>query len=174
MGSDNNYTTMKAILITGMSGTGKSTVILDLQARGYKAIDLDNDPFSIWVDAEEDPAYPDNEVRPGKDWVWDEERVRELLATRDTELLFVSGCASNMSKFYSSFAHVVLLTAPASTIVERLQTREGNIYGRSPEELERVLRLQQTIEPLLREKADLEIDTSTPHPSTAESILRHI
>src|SRR5262249_26948921 len=103
---------MKTILITGMSGTGKSTVILDLQSRGYKAVDLDCDPFSVWIDAEEDPAYPDNEVAPGKDWVWHEGRVRELLAAQDTELLFVSGCASNMSKFYPDFEHVVLLTAP--------------------------------------------------------------
>lgn len=163
---------MKTILITGMSGTGKSTVVTDLQSLGYKAVDLDCDPFSVWVDAEEDPAYPDNEVAPGKDWVWHEERVRELLAAQDTELLFVSGCASNMSKFYPSFEHVVLLTAPAFTIVERLQTREGNTYGRQPEELERVLRLQQAIEPLLRQKADLEIDTGIPGRSTAEWILR--
>lgn len=165
---------MKTILITGMSGTGKTTVILDLQNRGYKAVDLDSDAFSIWVDAEPDPAYPDNEVQPGKDWVWDEQRIHELLAIRDTDLLFVSGCASNMPKFYQSFEHVVLLTAPASTIVGRLQTREGPAYGRSSEEVDRVLRLQQTIEPLLRQRADLEIDTSIPHPPTAELILRHI
>ncbi|MBN9385496.1 MAG: AAA family ATPase [Chitinophagaceae bacterium] len=162
------------VLITGMSGTGKSTVILDLQSRGYKAIDLDNDTFSIWVDAEADPTYPDNEVSPGKDWVWNEPRVHELLAIRDTELLFVSGCASNMSKFYPSFQHIILLTAPASTIVARLQTREGNTYGRSSEEVARVLRLQQIIEPLLRRAADLEIDTSISHPSAVELILSHI
>lgn len=165
---------MKTILITGMSGTGKSTVILNLQARGYKAIDLDSDAFSIWVDAEPDPADPDNEVQPGKDWVWDEKRVHELLDTRDVEYLFVSGCASNMSKFYQKLDHIILLTAPASTIAGRLQTRGGPAYGHIPEEVARVLRLQQSIEPLLKRRADLEIDTSSPHPPTAELILRHI
>lgn len=30
---------MKRVLLTGMSGTGKSTVIRELAARGYRAID---------------------------------------------------------------------------------------------------------------------------------------
>ncbi|HWK07861.1 MAG TPA: AAA family ATPase [Puia sp.] len=165
---------MKTVLITGMSGTGKSTIILDLQSRGYKAIDLDGDTFSIWVDADVDPAYPDNEVKPGKDWVWHEKRVRELLSVQDAELLFVSGCASNMSKFYQSFEYIVLLTAPAPIIVQRLNLRQGAAYGSSPQEVARVLRLRQTIEPLLRRVADLEINTSIPNQSTVELILRHL
>ena len=33
---------MKRVLLTGMSGTGKSTVINELAARGYKAVDIDD------------------------------------------------------------------------------------------------------------------------------------
>jgi dephospho-CoA kinase len=40
---------MKHILLTGMSGTGKSTIIDELAARGYKAIDADCEAFSMWV-----------------------------------------------------------------------------------------------------------------------------
>jgi dephospho-CoA kinase len=36
------------ILITGMSGTGKSTVISELADRGYHAVDTDNDFWSEW------------------------------------------------------------------------------------------------------------------------------
>lgn len=41
---------MKRVLLTGMSGTGKSTVIRELAARGYKAIDADDDGWSHWID----------------------------------------------------------------------------------------------------------------------------
>lgn len=164
---------MKITLITGMSGTGKSTVILDLLSRGFNAVDLDNDTYSTWIDAEPDPAYPDNEVKPGKDWVWHEARVLELLKTRRAVPLFVSGCASNMDRFYPYFEHIVLLTAPDEEIVRRLHIRQGNAYGQSPEEVARVLRLKETIEPLLRRDADLEIDTSTPNQSTTDLILQH-
>jgi dephospho-CoA kinase len=33
---------VKRVLITGMSGTGKSTVIAELAARGYNAADTDD------------------------------------------------------------------------------------------------------------------------------------
>ncbi|WP_220198842.1 hypothetical protein [Ktedonospora formicarum] len=39
---------MKRILLTGMSGTGKSAIICELAARGYKAVDVDSDEFSQW------------------------------------------------------------------------------------------------------------------------------
>jgi len=165
---------MKIVLITGMSGTGKSTIILDLQSRGYPVVDLDCPPFSTWVDAAPDTEHPDNEVKPGKDWVWDEQRVRELLCLKDTELLFVSGCASNMSTFYSYFSTIVLLTAPESVIIERLKSRQVGGYGSSPGEIERVLRLRETIEPLLRRRADLEIDTSLPPALCTEMLLNHV
>ncbi len=43
---------MKRILLTGMSGTGKSTVIAELATRGYKAVDADGDEFSQWMEVE--------------------------------------------------------------------------------------------------------------------------
>ena len=42
------------ILITGMSGTGKSSVIAELLARGHHAHDLDTAEWSEWTTA--DPA----------------------------------------------------------------------------------------------------------------------
>lgn len=151
-----------------MSATGKSTVITDLASRGYKAVDLDTDAFSVWVDA----AGDDDEVKAGKDWVWNEPLVQELLQGAD--VLFVSGCASNMAKFYSYFDHIILLTAPDDVIVLRLALRQGNAYGQSHEEVERVLRLKHSIEPLLKEDADLEIDTGRKEQSAADLILRHV
>ena len=40
---------MKRVLLTGMSGTGKSTVINELAARGYQAVDTDDHGLSEWV-----------------------------------------------------------------------------------------------------------------------------
>ncbi len=37
---------VKRILLTGLSGTGKSTTIGELAARGYKAVDADSEAFS--------------------------------------------------------------------------------------------------------------------------------
>ncbi len=160
---------MKRVLLTGMSGTGKSTVIEELVARGYKAVDTDYDGWSEVVNV------PDGEltgIGPGQDWVWREDRIQDLLSTEDADVLFLSGCAPNQGKFYPRFDHIVLLSAPAEVMVERLTSRTNNPYGKRPEEIERVLRLKDEIEPLLRAGAGLEVDTSVPLDQVVAEVLR--
>ena len=107
-----------------------------------------------------------------RDWVWREDRIQELLATEDGDVLFVSGCAENMGKFLPQFDHVILLSAPADVIVARLATRTTNTYGKRPEETARVLSLIATVEPLLRRVADYEIDTSASLADVVAHVLR--
>lgn len=159
---------MKRVLITGMSGTGKSSVIQELSARGFKAVDTDYDGLSVLVDA---PADELTGLEPGQDWMWQEARIQELLSTVDAEVLFVSGCSPNQGKFYPQFEHIILLTAPAGVIVQRLASRTNNPYGKHPEEVARVLALQRTIEPLLRKSANLEIDTSISLAQVVDKVL---
>jgi hypothetical protein len=78
----------------------------------------------------------------------DGDRIERLLATEDSEVLFVSGSASNQVRFYAKFNHIVLLSAPAPVIIERLAAQTPNAYGKYPDELARVLWQLQTVEPL--------------------------
>lgn len=160
---------MKCVLITGMSGTGKSSVIQELAARGYRAYDLDTPEWSQWVDvAASDTLTP----AEGKDWVWQEDRVRRLLSTPEGGTLFIGGCAENMGSFLPLIDTVILLSAPVETIMERLATRSPNGYGSTSKERRKVRELISTIEPLLRESAQHEIDTRAPVPATVDEILR--
>jgi shikimate kinase len=168
-GQDGEGDVVKRVLLTGMSGTGKSTVIKELSARGYKAVDTDYDGFSELVTVPDDQPTG---LDPGQDWVWREDRIQTLLSTDDADVLFVSGCAPNQGKFYPRFDHIVLLTAPAHVIVERLAQRTTNPYGKRPEEVARVLALQQTIEPMLRRGAGHVVDTSVPLDQVVAEVLR--
>jgi shikimate kinase len=162
---------MKRVLLTGMSGTGKSTVIGELAARGYMAIDTDEGGCSELV------TVPEGEVTglgPGLDWVWREDRIRDLLSIDDCGVLFLGGCSPNQRTFYSQFDHIILLTAPVELIVERLKNRTNNPFGKRREEVARVLLLQQSVEPLLSASAGCEIDTSIPLGDVVAKVLRHV
>jgi shikimate kinase len=160
---------MKRVLITGMSGTGKSSVIQELVARGYRAHDLDTPEWSEWIDTDpSDGLTP----RPGKDWVWREDRVRALLSQPEDGTLFIGGCAENMGQLFPLIDAVILLSAPVATIMERLRIRSPGGYGSAAEEQRRVADLISTIEPLLRKSADYEIDTRRPIHATVDEILR--
>lgn len=160
---------MKRVLITGMSGTGKTAVIRELAARGYRAHDLDTPEWSEWVDAD-----PSDDLTPGrgKDWVWREDRVRALLSAPGEGPLFVSGCAENMGRLLPLIDVVILLSAPVDTLMERLAARSSDGYGHTAAERAKVADLVAVVEPLLRETSDHEIDTRRPVHVTVDDIVR--
>jgi adenylate kinase family enzyme len=140
---------MRRILVTGMSGTGKSTALERLRRRGFEVVDTDEDGWSVWCD--EDGGY-----------VWRESRIVELLAAERETTLYVSGTVSNQGRFYSHFDAVVLLTAPADVLLGRIESRTSNDYGKSPDERELVLTHLAEVEPLLRATCTHELDASRP------------
>lgn len=160
---------MKRVLITGMSGTGKSAAILELAARGHAAYDLDTPEWSHWVD-----ATPDDALTPqdGKDWVWQVDKVRMLLSQQREGMLYVSGCAENMTELFPLIDTVILLSVPIDTMMRRVSVRTPGGYGHIEEERRKIAELVETIEPLLRESADHEIDSSGPVEATVDRILQ--
>src|SRR5688572_24761037 len=108
---------VKRVLLTGMSGVGRSPAIEGLAERGSMRVDPDYGGFSELVSITADKPTG---LGPGLDWVWREVRIQDLLSTADADVLCLGGCAPNQGKFYPLFDHIILLTAPAPVIVERL------------------------------------------------------
>ena len=146
------------VLVTGMSGTGKSALVEELRRRGHVAYDADDDGFS--------------EPREDGRWGWRADKVAELLAREGEGLLFFAGCSEEQRDL--PFDYRVLLTAPRQVIVERLRTRTTNAYGQSPTELAQILTDLDEIEPLLRRSADLVLQTTVPVPELADRLLASV
>ena len=159
---------MTRVLITGMSGTGKSAVVQELVSRGYEAYDLDSPEWSEWIEAD-----PSDELTPGRgrDWVWRIDRVRSLLSESAGRTLFVSGCAENMAQVFPLIDCVILLSAPVETVMERLRARSLGSYGSTADEQRRVRDLIATVEPLLRDAAHYEISSCGAVQATVDEVL---
>ncbi len=145
-------------------------MIRDLAELGYKAVDADSEGWSHWVDVEGNPTG----ANEGRDWIWREDRIQHLLATDAAEVLFLSGCAENMSKFFPEFDQIVLLSAPTDVLVERLATRTDNPYGKRPQEVAAVLANVDAIEPRLRRVANHEVDTRVPLRQVVLEVLKFL
>jgi hypothetical protein len=83
------WAVMTKVLVTGMSGTGKSSVLTELGRRGYRVVDTDDPGWSEWVDFPDEPW--------GGEWLWVEDRMTALLHSDENRTLFVSGCVRNQA-----------------------------------------------------------------------------
>jgi dephospho-CoA kinase len=138
---------VQRILVTGMSGTGKSSALAELARRGFRTVDTDQPGWTV-----EDPD--------GGKW-WDEGRIAQLL-TGNGPTLYVSGTVSNQGRFYDRFDAVVLLSAPADVLLDRVSKRTTNDYGKAVEERELILEHLRDVEPQLRATCTHEIDATLP------------
>jgi shikimate kinase len=145
------------VLLTGMSGTGKSALVQELRRRGYAAHDAD-DGFA--------------EARADGRWGWRADLIADLLAQAADRLLFFAGCSEEQAEL--PFDYRVLLTAPRAVLVQRIRTRTNNTYGQDDQELAQVLADLVEVEPLLRRSADLVLTTTAPTAEIAEVLLRRI
>jgi len=140
---------MRRVLVTGVSGTGKSTALAELAKDGFRVVETDYPPWSEWSDA--DGGY-----------VWREDLIAELLSREEGATLYVSGTVSNQGRFYPRFDAVVLLSAPADVLLRRIESRTTNDYGKTAEERALILNHIAEVEPLLRASCTHEIDAAQP------------
>jgi dephospho-CoA kinase len=144
------------VLVTGMSGVGKSTVLGELARRGYATVDTDD---GAWI-----------EVIEGEP-LWREPLIEGLLNRPRDEPLFIQGTVANQGRFYDRFDVVVLLTAPVDVVLDRIDQRTNNPFGKTAEERARILADLAEVEPLLRQAATHEIDTTGPLSEVVDVLI---
>lgn len=132
-------------LITGVAGSGKTTIAAELTKQGYDARNMDDiEGLCSWIDLETGKPNPHFERESADDWVdtydwwWDENKLRRLLG--ETASTFFCGSSGNQDKYYHLFDKVFLLETDDELIRERvLHSERDHDYGRMPGELEAIL-----------------------------------
>jgi shikimate kinase len=97
--------------------------------------------------------------------------IDELLHRPRETALFVQGTVANQGRFYHRFDAVVLLTAPLDVVLDRLEQRTNNPFGKQPDERQQILSDIATIEPLLRQAATHVIDTTRGVSEVADLLV---
>jgi hypothetical protein len=99
---------VKRVLITGMSGAGKSSLQYELTARGYRTVDTGYGTYFQVIDGER---------------LWREDRIGALLASTPDEfpgVLLVQGTTRNQVLFWPGPACTGTPQVPSRSVVPRV------------------------------------------------------
>jgi AAA domain len=171
---------MSAVLITGCSGAGKSTIAPVLARRGLTCIDSDDDPFlARFVDAAgtvvgEEPPAPDFAWLARHNWAWDPARLDELIRAAAPATLYICGGADNELELADRFSQVFLLEIDEPTMLARLdERRDYHDWGRIGDTREYLRRKLPKLQDRLRAFGAIPIDARQPLEQVADAMLSH-
>jgi hypothetical protein len=113
-----------AILITGVPGSGKSSVAQELCRRGNTAIDADeDDALSGWVSTVKPGERPSEEISDwftNHRWEWNSARLDRLIEWVGAKTIFLCGSASNLDELIDRFSMIIALEIDVETLADRL------------------------------------------------------
>jgi len=171
---------MPLFFITGVAGSGKSTVLQELISRGYEAYGIDEDGFAHWHNNKTGYIHPKSSVKTSDrtpdflnnhTWKIDRNMVEDLASKAKTRPVFVCGVARNENELLDLFTGKFALIVDANTLKHRIATRENNDYGKTAHELEQILKDQASNEERYSKARYILIDATQPKDRVVDDII---
>lgn len=171
---------MALIYVTGISGSGKSTVLHELRSRGYTAFGTDEDGIASFHDRKtgerlENPPTEAAQRTPEwrKQYVWriTPECVRELKDESRDRDIFLCGVAENEDEVWGMFDHHVALVVDDATLVHRITTRTNNNFGQVEHEMASILEWQASTAENYARFGHVIVDATQPVANVVDVIL---
>lgn len=167
------------ILITGIAGTGKTTVLSELQKHGYVVIDLDATGICTWKNistgdtTEYGPDGRDQKWINEHGWYCNIDTLKKLLSCiREDKDVFVAGVSENMEEVAAEFDKVFFLDASDDEIKRRLLQRTNNHFGKKEDEQEAILSWRKEL--MSKVKNFTEVEANKTPTEIAETILSNL
>ena len=173
---------MAIIYITGVEGSGKSTICKELMARGYAALDIDETGLSaryVKKTGERIKTLPPKDQLTAE---WYDERERMLPASdikrlgnqANRTLLFLCGVTENFDEIKDLFTKIICLTLDETTTIYRVTNRLHHGYGKTAVELSRILSNRAIYEQKNKDYGSTMIDASQSVSRVAEIIISNV
>jgi len=165
---------MHNYLISGLPGTGKTTIENELQKLGYEVINTD-DAWGYCGDIEaetsvERPAIPTKEWFKTHGWIWNSQTVRPLLQAPRGKPLFICGGSRNESKFYDLFDKIFVLHIPDDVMRQRLLARNDPLTS-SELHISRMIDYNKDTYDHARRIGGILVETTEPVDQCVQQIL---
>ncbi len=161
------------IYVTGVAGSGKSSIVRALTARGVQAIDMDQG-LCRWENRHTGGMAG---WEPGRDeawyashgWMCDVPELGKILEENGD--IVVVGISSNQEEYLARFDKVFVLHCAPETVIARLNARTDSDYGKHPAEQARLLAWQKSFEAEMVGKGALPLDAERPLEEVVDDIL---
>ncbi len=167
----------KTILITGMSGTGKSTIGKSLRAGGYTVHDIEIIPGMFETTdsrtGEVITEWNTNDLNQIKHLVFacSREKLSQLMEEETDRISFYCGTATNITDIVPLFDKVILLQASPDNVRHRLSTRETHDFARDPEMQDWIIEIKKSFEDSLTQLGAVVIDANGTLEETLTKVL---
>lgn len=176
---------MPIYLITGISGSGKSTALEALRQRGLDAYDVDvaGPVTAKWHHNTTGYVHPKSSVKQedrtpeflaNHSWKVPRQEVVDLAAQAGAKHVFIGGSIGNEDELQDLFAQVFALAISDDTLRHRLVTRTNNNWGKSAHELEQSLAINHELAEKYHRYGYTVIDASQPTNTVVAEVLSYI
>jgi len=178
-----NATDAAVVLITGASGTGKTTIGKRLKAAGVAVIEADNDvcngrSIARWVESSSGRSVQPPEPVPddwclNHEWAWRIDTLRDAIAAAANEspLVVVCGAASNFDSALHLFDQVLILVTDDTTIFHRVHSRTDHGFGKHENEYHQIVDQNHQMIRLAEQGSGIMVDVTRSVDAVLENIL---
>lgn len=164
-------------LITGIAGTGKSTIVKALNERNVVSVDLHDVPGLFFWQKKETKEKVEYSPVHSKEWfdtvdrLCDINKLKEMLDQYTDIVMAGTTSGGNQKEFLSLFDKVILLQSNPQTLIHRMKTRTNKSgYGKTEAEQEDNIEWQKEFDPKMLSYGAIPISTE----GTIEDVVQKI
>ena len=164
-----------SILVTGVTGSGKSTTCKVLRKLGFSAWDLETVAgLYELVDERTGKTIPGSleQIRDGVDWRCNKAKLEDLIGSGTNKLTFYCGGMSNTEEVWDIFDKIVVLTVSDATTVKRLSVRKNGEFGSIKENRDWTISWKQDFEQRLLKLGGIFVSAEDEPKMVAELVVK--
>ncbi len=167
---------MKKFFITGISGSGKSSILKELKLKGFSTIDIDDiEGLCTWVNnntlkIEKWKHGMTDEWYNNHKYICDKEKLVNLM-NKHNGVVVVACLPSNRRELLALFDKVFILQCAEDTFIKRIKERTNNDFGKHVLEQENLLSWYKNFETDMLARGAISINTDQSLMTVVNDII---